>query len=410
MVKWSNTWLNKKDNNGTLIRLWASKKDETYASCNVCSCELKFSTLGFHALLQHSTKPKHKAKADVRFSSLMQHFTAQRSTSSTSNQRASSSSTATTGTRTLVLDLSLNDKVTAAETTWLFKVAECDLSLRDADQTPEMFKRMFPDSAIANSFTMSRQKASYNIQDGIGPLLKENIVKDVSDSSACFTLMFDETTTLQEQKQMDLLLRYWSETENKVITKYFLSLFFGRAKATDIVAMFQQLQETEQLPWRKLCNISTDGPNINRAIWRLFNDDLREQGFNGLLPFLPCTLHIIHNGFRKIFDVLGEDVTTLVFDLHAWFKNHPCKKEDFINLSNDTALENEAVFLRHVITRWLTLSTTLKRILERWPLAKKYFLDWLPQQAEYKQTLKVNGRYKRIAKCFQENEQVNSLF
>ena len=109
MVKWSNTWLNKKDNNGTLIRLWASKKDETYASCNVCSCELKFSTLGFHALLLHSTKPKHKAKADVRFSSLMQHFTAQGSTSSTSNQRASSS-TATTGTRTLVLDLSLNDK------------------------------------------------------------------------------------------------------------------------------------------------------------------------------------------------------------------------------------------------------------------------------------------------------------
>ena len=137
--------------------------------------------------------------------------------------------------------------------------------------------------------------------------------------------------------------------------------------------MLQQLQETEQLPWRKLFNISMDGPNINRAIWRLFNDDLREQGFSGLLPLLPCTLHIIHNGFRKIFDVLGEDVTALVFDLHAWFKNHPCKKEDFINLSNDTDLENEALFLRHVITRWLTLSATLKRILERWPLAKKCF-------------------------------------
>ena len=173
MVKWSNSRLDKKDNNGTLVRLWASKENDTYARCNVCSCELKFSTLGFHALLQHSTKPKHKAKADVRFSSSIQHFTFQGSTSSTSNQSASSSSTTSTGIRTLVLDLSLNDKVTAAETTWLFKIAECDLSLRDTDQTPEMFKRMFPDSAIANSFTMSRQKASYNIQDGIGPLLKK---------------------------------------------------------------------------------------------------------------------------------------------------------------------------------------------------------------------------------------------
>ena len=299
MVKWSNTWLDKKDCNGTLIGLWASKKDETYACCNVCSCELKFCTLGFHALLQHSSKPKPKAKANVRFSSSIQHFTAKTNTSLSSNQDANAPSTSTC--TLLVLDLSHNDKVTPAETTWLFKVATSDLSLRDTDQTPEMFKSMFPDSAIANSFTMSRQKASYNIQDGIGPLLKENIVKDVCNSSACFTLMFDETTTSQEQKQMDLLLRYWPETENKIVMKYFLSLLFGRAKATDIVSMLQQLQETEQLPWRNLFNISTDGPNINRAIWRFFNDDLKEQGFNGLLPFLPCSLHIIHNGFRKIF-------------------------------------------------------------------------------------------------------------
>ena len=112
----------------------------------------------------------------------------------------------------------------------------------------------------------------------------------------------------------------------------------------------------------------------------------------------------------RFFDVLEEDVTTLVLDLHAWFKNHPCKKDDFMKLSDDAAIENEALFLRHVITRWLTLSATLKRVLERWSLAKKYFLEWLPQQAEYKQTLKVSGRYKRIAKCFQENEQVIFYF
>ena len=166
-------------------------------------------------------------------------------------------------------------------------------------------------------------------------------------------------------KQMDLLLRYWSDTESKVVTKYFSSFFFGRAKANDIVDMLKTLQESEQLPWRKLFNISTDGSNINKAIWRLLNDDLREQGYNGLVPFLPCTLHIIHNGFKKILDVLGEEVTTLVLDLHAWFKNHPCKQEDFINLAECTVGGNEALFLRHVVTRWLTLTATLERILQR---------------------------------------------
>jgi len=399
MVKWCNHWLDRKDDSGNFLRLWASKKDDSFAHCHICSCDLKFSALGIHALLQHAAKPKHSTKADVRFSNTVRHLAPR--------AEASSSASTSSASSTLLFDLSLSDKVTAAETTWLFKVAENDLSLRDADRTPSLFQKMFPDSAIANKFAMSRQKASYTISDGIGPFLEKEIIEDVRKSDACFTLMYDETTTSQTKKQMDLLFRYWSNTENKVVTKYFSSLFFGRAKADEIVAMLKELQETKQLPWRKLFNISTDGPNINKAIWRILNDDLKEQGLNGLLPFLPCTLHLIHNGFKKMLDVLGEDVTTMVFDLHAWFKNHPCKQEDFITLSDCTQSENEALFLRHVITRWLTLTPTLKKILERWSDAKKYFMEFLPQHKEYKQSLKRNERYKRISACFQLKEQVS---
>lgn len=120
--------------------------------------------------------------------------------------------------------------MTAAEATWLFKVAENDLSLRDTDKTPLLFQRMFPDSAVANKFAMSRQKASYTVADGIGPFLEKKIIEDVSKSDGCFTLMYDETTTAQNKKQMDLLFRYWSNEENKVVTKYFSSFFLVEPK------------------------------------------------------------------------------------------------------------------------------------------------------------------------------------
>ena len=38
--------------------------------------------------------------------------------------------------------------------------------------------------------------------------------------------------------------------------------------------------EKYNLPWGCLFNISTDGPNINKAIWRLLNEKLCSNDFN----------------------------------------------------------------------------------------------------------------------------------
>ena len=59
---------------------------------------------------------------------------------------------------------------------------------------------------------------------------------------------------------------------------------------------------------------------INKSIWKLLNEELCSNHFNGLLPFINCTLHTVHNAFGKAIVVLGEDAEHLAFDLHAWFK------------------------------------------------------------------------------------------
>ena len=42
--------------------------------------------------------------------------------------------------------------------------------------------RLFSDGQICEAFTMAQQKVSYILQDGIGPLLEEEICESVSDS------------------------------------------------------------------------------------------------------------------------------------------------------------------------------------------------------------------------------------
>ena len=65
---------------------------------------------------------------------------------------------------------------------------------------------MFSDSEIAQKFPMARQKAWYIIQDGIGPLLENNLCRTLSKVESAFTLMFDKITTAQRKRQMDTLV------------------------------------------------------------------------------------------------------------------------------------------------------------------------------------------------------------
>ena len=111
-------------------------------------------------------------------------------------------------------------------------------------------------------------------------------------------MLFDETTTLQTRKQMDILIRYWSEKDNLVVTKYVTSFFFKRTPADTVVDFFvEELMDNEnfKIPWDRFCGVSSDSPNINKSIYAQLNTKLKERDRKALLPFQPCTLHVVHN-------------------------------------------------------------------------------------------------------------------
>ena len=49
-----------------------------------------------------------------------------------------------------------------------------------------------------------------------------------------FTLQFDKTVTAQNQKQLDLLIRFWSEKKGEVVTRFLQAQMFGHAKGQDV--------------------------------------------------------------------------------------------------------------------------------------------------------------------------------
>ena len=415
MVKWNPSWLNKTDHHGTYLKEWCRYNSDTTAVCTYDGSIINFNTQGFHALKQHSENKKHTQVHDAKRDETNTKLVAFDPEPEASPNSSSSSQVYFKPVK-LSNTVSVADQVTNAEIYWLLKLASCDFSFMSCDDIVDLFKIMFENDDVTtdknNNFSLGRHKASYVMAHGLGPYCLKQLVEEVKKCESAFTLMFDETTTAKKQKQMDILVRYWSEVTNKVETKYVTSFMFGRAKAEKLAKMLMGLQNDKDLsgiPWDKLCNISSDGPHINKKLWRLMHQELEKEGKHGLLPLLVCNIHMVHNAFRKGIDVYGEEAEKLCFDLHAWFKIAPCKEEDFRTLSDNIFIDDESLFLRHINARWLTLVPALERVLVRWEDAKKYFVAFLPFNKEYKRHLPKNERFQRINTALKKDEQLSLL-
>lgn len=159
----------------------------------------------------------------------------------------------------------------------------------------------------SEEFTLCRTKASYVMSDGIGPLVLKMLIDDLCKSEAAITLMYDETTTVQVKKRMDILVRYWSESELRVIIRFLKAFFFGHAKGVVVGSEIIKLvfDQDTCFPAERLFNLSSDGPNVNKTIWKFVDGKLKEKKLKGLIPMVPYNVRIIHNGFRQGLSTYG---------------------------------------------------------------------------------------------------------
>ena len=392
-------WLQKEDKNGHVISKWLTDYNDCdfSAKCILCCSRLKYGNSGLSQILSHADGKKHKDLATRRFSGNQLHFTQGETPGSILFDKRSH-----------------NDQVTTAEVAWSMKVAMNNYSYNSCEDISSLFKFMFP-GPVSSDFSMSRSKVSYLISDGLGRHFHNKLCEKLKNDDNPFSVQFDETGTVQNNKQCDVLVRTWCEEKGEVITRYLKSLMFGHAKGNDVAkGLLESVSEDGGLPLNRFLCIGSDGPNVNKTIWNNLNESLKEKGLPGLLDFKPCTIHIVHNAFKYGLQTYGQDAEQLTLDIFYWFRAHPCRKEDFFDTQMGLGLDEE-LFLRHVQCRWLTLLPALQRILKQWEPLKQYFLTDLPKKSQQERTGRVlqnNDSYQRICKALQGQDvllQINFL-
>ena len=117
------------------------------------------------------------------------------------------------------------------------------------------------------------------------------------------------------------ILRCWDHDEKDVVTKYFTSLFFARTKAASVTKKILDFHDNNMFNCGIIFSIFHE-MNINKVIWRELDGGLKERGYKGLIEFINCTLHVMHDGFRKGRTAkggVGEMIKQLAFNLRASF-------------------------------------------------------------------------------------------
>ena len=207
-----------------------------------------------------------------------------------------------------------------------------------------------------------------------GPCFQKQLIYDVNSSKNPVTLHHDETTTTQVIKQMDLHFHFWSEEQNEVVRRFYIALMFGHAEGAKVAAPMVDKLEEDKVNLSSILTLSSDGPNVNKNIFRAVNTSLKGAGNPGMINIGTCNLHVVHNSFCKALEAYGIPVNDLAVDIHSFFKISSARREDFKFIQLEEEVETYT-FLRHVPSWWLTLGPVVDRLIEQWEPLQKYFTD-----------------------------------
>ena len=152
-----------------------------------------------------------------------------------------------------------------------------------------LFKAMFPDSAIAEKFSLQKDKCAYYLNYRIASHFRSILVDEVQKSE-CYSASFDESqNSVIQMGQMDLVVNYWDDVLNQVCAWHLNSAFVGHSRSNDLLTHF--LLGLQSLDKAKLIEVSMDGPNVNWAFFEGLHNFRNENDMNKLLPTGYFGLH-----------------------------------------------------------------------------------------------------------------------
>ena len=135
---------------------------------------------------------------------------------------------------------------------------------------------MFPDSSVANDFSLSKTECADTVYFGIAPYFKYYLMQTANDLPFYFILFFESLISNLQQCQKDVHVKFWDWTCGKAISSYLTSQFL---KSLNDANLLKHLTEAlDPIHQKKMTTISIDSPSVNWCEFRQLNESRLNEG------------------------------------------------------------------------------------------------------------------------------------
>lgn len=259
----------------------------------------------------------------------------------------------------------INKETSKAEILYVLNLIKSNASFNSAKYANNLFKTMFSDSSIAQSFCCGPSKVSYTSTFGLGPYFEDKLY-DILEKVPIYTVSFDESyNKVTNKEQMDFNVRYWDDSRSQIVNRYLGSQFLGHTTAGDLLSAFNE--GTRRLDESKMLQIGMDGPNSNLRFLKDLNLKRDSKDLPKLIDIGTCGLHVIHGAFRAGFTATGWKIDSILKSLFYVFDESPARRADFTTYTGC-----EVFPLSFCGTRWIDDRPVAERAIELWPHVTKY--------------------------------------
>ncbi|CAF1540850.1 unnamed protein product, partial [Rotaria sordida] len=194
----------------------------------------------------------------------------------TQPQQDSSSSTIPMVTLTpQTQSIKFSDQVRRAKILWAMNAPYHGYSYLSCNESGDLFKMIFLDSKITQEFKMKQTELSHMISHDLGPFFTRDLLQDIKQCEG-FVLCSDEQKNHQNNKQLDLFLKYWSIEMQDVVICYYKSVLLDHASAYTIRDCIVDSFRIDGIDIKHLSMIERDNPNVNKTVEKLIDAELKQ--------------------------------------------------------------------------------------------------------------------------------------
>ena len=317
-----------------------SSKGDLYARCTYCSSDFLVS---------------HGGKSDVSTH-----------VAGTEHKKAFASSTTSRSILSMFNAGNSNQQI-EAEVRWSMFVAKHNLAFLTSDHANKLFRKMFPDSKLAENFACGRTKITSIVKEALSP----HYLKSVVDSMTFpFSLMMDESND-KTDKSCIILVRTVDGQCGEVRTRFLDMPVVNIGTAENLFHALKGSLAKHGLDFSKAMAFMSDTTNVMKGmrsrVQKLIRDD------NPSVYDVVCICHLTDLTVKAGMKALSIDIDQLFIDVFYHFFHSSKRKEVFCKTWRDLFTSEPDVILKHCPTPWLSLLQCVDQYIGQLPGLIAYF-------------------------------------